>query len=199
MDQALPTGGVLWRVLGAWADPRGSMRTELDRAPSEGRLLFYIMFAGLFRFVGAAMALAYGPMALMIPDDQFRGRIAAAFVAIFFFLTILSYAVAATGGALARLMGGTGSWYDSRAALFWAALVAAPAVLGAKLLSLVLVGLPALIVGSVEMLGGVAFAWTTAYCFAEAHGFASVWKVFAVIAGLAIAVVGTIYRLGQIV
>ena len=47
MEQALPTGGVLWRMLGAWADLRGSMRAELDRAPSEGRLLFFAMFAGL--------------------------------------------------------------------------------------------------------------------------------------------------------
>ena len=46
MERALPTGGVLWRMLGAWADLRGSMRAELDRAPSEGRLLFFAMFAG---------------------------------------------------------------------------------------------------------------------------------------------------------
>ena len=199
MDQALPSGSVLWRMLGAWADLRGSMRTELDRAPTEGRLLFYVMLAGLFTFVGEVMELAYGPLALLMPDDQYRGRIAAAFVAIFFFLTLLSYAVAATGGALARAMGGTGSWRDSRAALFWAALVAAPAILAAKLLALVLAGFPEPIIGSVEMLGGVAFAWTTANCCAEAHGFVSVWKVFAVVAGLAAALIGTIYILSRII
>jgi hypothetical protein len=43
MEQALPTGGVLWRMLGAWSDLRASMRGELDRAPTEGRLLFYVM------------------------------------------------------------------------------------------------------------------------------------------------------------
>jgi len=199
MDQALSTGGVLWRMLGAWADLRRSMRAELNRAPTEGRLLFYIMLAGLFTFVGEAMELAYGPLALTMPDDQFRGRLAAAFIAIFFFLTLLSYAVAATGGALARTMGGTGSWRDSRAALFWAALVAAPAVLGAKLLALVLAGLPGPIVGSVEMLGGVAYAWTTAHCFAEAHGFVSAWKVLAVVAGLVAALIGAVFTLGAII
>ena len=199
MEQAaLPSGGVLWRILGAWADLRGSMRAELDRDPSEGRLLFYVMFAGLFRFVGAAMVLAYGPLALTMPEDVFRGQIAASFVAIFFLLSLLYYAVAATGGALARAMGGTGSWYDSRAAMFWAALVAAPAILASKLLALVLAGLPGPIVGSVEMLGEVAFAWTTAHCFAEAHGFASVWKVLAVVAGLAAALVGGVFMLGQL-
>ena len=185
-------------MLGAWADLRGSMRAELNRAPTEGRLLFYVMLAGLFRFVGAAMALAYGPLALTMPDDMFRGQIAAQFVTIFFFLTLLSYAVAATGGALARTMGGTGSWHDSRAALFWASLVAAPAILGAKLLSLILAGFPGPIVGSVEMLGHVAFAWTTAHCFAEAHSFASAWKVLAVVAGLAVALIGAVYVLGMI-
>lgn len=198
MEQALPTGGVLWRMLGAWSDLRGSMRGELDRAPTEGRLLFYVMLAGLFRFVGEAMELAYGPLALTMPDDEFRGQIAAQFVAIFFFLTLLSYAVAATGGALARTLGGSGSWHESRAALFWASLVAAPAMLAAKLLALVLAGFPAPLVGSVEMLGGVAFAWTTAHCFAEAHGFSSVWKVFAVVAGLATSLIAMIYAIGLI-
>jgi hypothetical protein len=198
MDRTLQTGGVLWRMLGAWVDLRGSMRAELGRAPSEARLLFYVMLAGLFRFVGEVMELAYGPSALTMPDDEFRGQIAAQFVTIFFFLTLLSYAVAATGGALARTMGGTGSWHDSRAALFWAALVAAPAILGAKLLALVLAGLPEPVVESVEMLGAVAFAWTTAHCFAEAHGFASTWKVLAVLAGLAVALIGAFYILGVI-
>jgi hypothetical protein len=185
-------------MLGAWADLRGSMRAELDRDPSEGRLLFYVMFAGLFRFVGAAMVLAYGPLALAMPEDVFRGQIAASFVAIFFLLSLLYYAVAATGGGLARAMGGTGSWYDSRAALFWAALIAAPAILASKLLALILAGMPGPVVGSVEMLGEVAFAWTTAHCFAEAHGFASVWKVLAVVVGLAVALVAGVFMLGQL-
>jgi hypothetical protein len=199
MDQALPSDGVLWRMLGAWADLRGSMRVELNRAPTEGRLLFYVMLAGLFRFAGEAMELAYGPLALTTPADVFRGQIAAQFITIFLFLTLLTYAVAATGGALARAMGGTGSWHDSRAALFWAALVAAPAILAAKLLSLVLAGLPVPVLGSIEMLGGVAYAWTTAHCFAEAHGFSSVWRVLAVVAGLAIALIGAVYTFGAII
>ena len=198
MAQAVLSDTAVWRMLGAWADLRGSMRTELNRVPSEGRLLFFVMFAGLFRFVGAAMVLAYAPLAMTMPDDEFRGRIAAAFVAIFIFLTLLYYALAATGGALARVMGGRGSWYDSRAALFWAALVAAPALLASKLLALVLAGLPGVIVGAVEMLGEVAFAWTTAHCFAEAHGFASAWRVLAVVAGLAAVLIGGAYVLGNL-
>lgn len=193
MDQALPSGGVFWRMLGAWADLRGSMRAELDRPPSEGRLLFFVMVANLFRFAGAAMALGFGPLAMTIPEDEVTARIAAAFVVNILFLTLLFYAMAATGGALARSMGGTGTWYDCRAALFWAALVAAPAVLGAKLLSLVLAGWPEAVVGGVEMLGGLAFAWTTAHCFAEANGFTSVWRVLAVLAAVVLSVVGVLY------
>jgi hypothetical protein len=198
VQAALHTGGVLWRMLGAWADLRGSMRVELDRAPSEGRLLFYAMFAGLFRFAGAAMALTYGPLALVTPADVFRGKIAAAFIVIFLFLPLVYYAVAAIGGALARSMGGSGGWYNSRAALFWAALVAAPVILASKLLALILAGLPGLVTGSVEMLGEVAFAWTTAHCFAEAHDFDSAWRVFAVVAALAAAIVGGVYLLSKL-
>jgi hypothetical protein len=198
MEQTLPSGGVVWRMLGAWADLRASVRVELDRDPSEGRVLFFAMFAGLFRFAGAAMVLAYGPLALTISADEFRGRIAAAFIAIFLFLPLVYYAVAATGGALARAMGGTGSWYDSRVALFWAALVASPVILASKLLALLLAGMPEPLVGSVEMLGEVAFAWTTAHCFAEAHGFASVWRILGVLAVVAAAVAGCVYLVAVI-
>ena len=198
MDQPLSTGGVLWRMLGAWADLRGSMRAELDREPSEGRLLFFAMFAGLIWFLGQAAVLAYGPLAPTLTGDEFTGRVAWEFITSVLFVPLFYYVLAAIGGTLARAMGGSGSWRDSRAAFFWAALVAAPAMLGAKLLALLLAGLPGPVVGSVEMLGKVAFAWTTAHCFAEAHGFGSAWKVLAVVAGLPVALIGAVYVLGMI-
>jgi len=197
-EQTLPAGGVIWRMLGAWADLRGSMRVELDGGPSEGRLLFFAMFAGLIWFIGQFAVLAYGPLAPTLSEDEFRGQVAWEFVTSVLFVPLFYYVLAAIGGALARAMGGAGSWKDSRAALFWAALVAAPAVLASKLLALFLAGLPGPVVGSAEMLGEVAFAWTIAHCVAEAHGFESAWKVIAVLVALVAGVVGGIYLIGNI-
>jgi hypothetical protein len=190
MERTLPTGGVLWRMLGAWADLRGSMRAELDRDPSEARLLFYVMFSGLIWFLGRYALLAYGPMAPTIPGDEFIGRVAAQLVGAIFFRTLAFYALAALVGWIARAAGGSGGWRDSRAALFWAALVAAPVILAATFLSILLTGLPGQIAEAASMLGALAFAWATAHCIAEAHGFTSVWRVLAavvVLAGLFVA------------
>ena len=134
--------------------------------------------------------LAYGSTAPAIPEDEFIGRVAAQFVAAIFFRTLAFYALAAVAGWIARAAGGRGDWRDSRAALFWAALVAAPVILAATLLSILLTGLPGQLAPAARMVGALAFAWTTAHCFAEAHGFKNVWRVLAVVtvfAGLFVA------------
>jgi len=198
MEQSLPSGGVLWRMLGAWADLRASMRAELDRDPSEGRVLFYAMFSGLIWFIGRYAVLVYGPLGPVIPQDEFLGRVGLEFVSAIFFRTLALYALAALAGLIARAVGGSGGWRDSRAALFWAALVAAPVILAATLLSLLLTGMPGQPGAIAGMLGAVAFGWAVAHCFTEAHGFASVWRVLAVMAGLALAFVGGVYTLGKL-
>ena len=198
MEQTLQSGGVLWRMLGAWADLRGSMRAELDRGPSEGRLLFYVMLSGLIWFIGRYAVLVNGPLGPVIPEGQFVGRVGLEFVSAIFFRTLAFYALAALAGAVARAAGGSGGWRDSRAALFWAALVAAPVILAATLLSLLLTGVPGQAGAIAGMLGAVAFAWAVAQCIAEAHGFTSAWRVLAAVAGLAAAFVGGVYLLGRL-
>ena len=198
MEQTLQSGGVLWRMLGAWANLRGSMRAELDRGPSEGRLLFYVMLSGLIWFIGRYTLLVYGPLGPVIQEDEFLGRVGLEFVSAVFFRTLAFYALAALAGLIARAAGGSGGWRDSRAALFWAALVAAPVILAGTLLSLLLTGVPGQTGAIAGMLGAVAFAWAVAQCIAEAHGFTSAWRVLAAVAGLAAALVGGVYLLGHL-
>ncbi len=195
MEQSLPSGGVFWRMLGAWADLRGSMRAELARGPSEGRLLFYVMLSGLIWFVGRIAVLVYGPLGPTIPEAEFAGRVGLVFLSAIFFRALAFYALAALAGLIARAAGGGGGWRDSRAALFWAALVAAPVILAATFLSLLLTGMPGQAGAIASMLGAVAFAWAVAQCFAEAHGFTSAWRVLAAVATLAAAFVGGAYML----
>jgi len=198
VDQALREGGLLWRVLAAWADLRGSLRFELDRAPSEGRLLYYAVLSGLIWFLGRAALTAWGPLAPTYPPEEFRARLAAELVSSVFFRTLALYALAAVAGAIARAAGGTASWRDSRAALFWAALVAAPAILAAHLLSVLLTGVPGQAGAIAGTLGALAFGWVTAQCIAEAHGFASGLRVLAAMAALVAAFIGAIYLAGRL-
>ena len=198
MDHALQEGGLLWRVLSAWADLRHSMRAELKRQPTEGRLLYYAVLSGLIWFLGRAALLAWGPLAPTLAPAEFRARLAAELVSSVFFRTLALYVLAAVGGAIARAAGGRGSWRDSRAALFGAALVAAPAILAAHLLSVLLTGVPGQAGAVAGMLGAVAFGWVTAQCIAEAHGFASGARVLAVIAVLVAALIGGVYLLGRL-
>jgi hypothetical protein len=185
-------------MLGAWADLRGSMRIELDRDPSEGRLLFYVMLSGLFWFFGRYATLVYGPLGPAIPEQVFVGRVGLEFISAVFFRTLLFYPLAALAGAVARMAGGSGGWRDTRAALFWAALVAAPVMLAGTLLSLLLTGVPGQAEAIAGMLGAVAFAWVVAQCIAEAHGFASAWRVLGAVATLVAAFVGGVHMLGRL-
>jgi len=192
MEQTPPATALPWRVLGAWADLRGAMRAEIDQVPSEGRLLFYLVLSQIVWLIGRLMALTFGPLGPAYSSDDLASA-ASGQVASLFFRLLLMYGVAALGHGLARAFGGTGGWRDSRAALFWAALVAAPAMLAATLLSLLASGLTPWAGPSVGMLGNVAFAWVLAQCMAEAHGFARGWKVMVAICILAGLVIGLSY------
>lgn len=191
MEQSLRDGGLVWRVLGAWADLRGAMRLELDRDPSEGRLVFYAVLSQVVWLVGRLMDLAYGPLAPEVHSDVFALR-AAGNTASLFFGVLMLYGVAALAHAIARALGGTGSWRDSRAAMFWAALVAALPTLAAHLLALIAFGVPGRPQQVAGMAGALILGYVLARCIAEAHGFAGFWRGFAVVLGMAAVVVGLV-------
>jgi len=184
MDQAIAEGGLLWRMLSAWAGLRASMRAELDRDPSEGRLLFYAMLSGCIWLVGKLMALTFGPLAPTLTSDEFMAY-ASADVASVFFLTLLLYGLAALGHAVAKAAGGFGSWRQSRAALFWAMLVAALPALMAQLIALLMVDLSGQAERVAGSVGALIAGWAAACCIAEAHGLSGLWRGVAVVAAMA--------------
>lgn len=196
-ESQAPGGGLAGRVLSAWADLRGSLRAELDHGVGEARLLLYAVLSGLIWFLGRAALLAWGPLAPTLTEEEFLRLIGAELVSAVFYRTLALYVVAAMVGLVARRFGGTGSWQASRAAVFWGALVAAPAILAATLLSLLLTEVPGKAAEIASMLGAVASAWVLAHCIAEAHRFHSHWRVLAVIAALAGAFVLALYVLGR--
>ncbi|HSF94107.1 MAG TPA: YIP1 family protein [Thermohalobaculum sp.] len=192
MERSLREGGLLWRMLGAWADLRRAMRGELDRQPTEGRLLFYAMLSGLIWSVGELMLVRYSPASAALPEEEFLGNAAAILGGALFVRTLALYLAAAVAHAIARGLGGGGSWRDSRAAMFWAVLVAAPAMVAAALLALMLADTPRSAGAISDTLGSLAFAWVAAACIAEAHGFASTWRGLVVVVIMAAMVLAVI-------
>ena len=169
--------GLILGVARFYHDPRGSMRGVLDSHPSEARLLAYAMIAAAFLLAGRIAGL------LTSSTGDVMARVLEQTVSLLFFLPLAYFGLAALGTWLARLAGGQGGWADGRAAFFWAALVSAPLILASALGQIAMAGAGPTVKAVIGQIGAVFFAWALANCFAETFGFASVWKVLAVIVG----------------
>ena len=187
---AAPDPGAVLRVARFFHDPRGSMRALLQSSPREARLLAYIVIASailLLERIARVLAEAG-------PDTNIAARVMEQTVSLIFFLPLLYYALAALGTGVVRMMGGPKSWYLSRAALFWAALVSAPVIL--------LSGMAAIAAGPdgwmpdvLRQIGPFFFAWAIACCYAEAFAFSSIAKVLGVIVVIALVPFGLVWAL----
>ncbi|MEO0820362.1 MAG: YIP1 family protein [Pseudomonadota bacterium] len=185
--------GFLTRIVFAWSDLRASMRAVLDSQPGEGRLLMFAVLSGLIIFAARAFDLTVLSSRGAISPELLRAEFARSFFALVLARTLGLYGVAAIARIVARSAGGTGSWRETRAAIFWASLVSAPVRLLSSLL--MLLPLPAILAQGVIWLAPSAFAVVTAYCLAETHGFSRVWVVFLVVAGITLALIGSILAL----
>lgn len=165
----------------AIAAPRRVMAEILAMRPGEGALLGMVAVSCLLWFLGrwAQVSLAGAT------GDEAVGRVQAEFVTSIFFRALGLYLLAGLCGLAARVAGGAGSWRDSRAATFWAALVSAPVSLFGVLLAIAVTD--PLAASALRSAGGVLFAWLLAMNLAEAHGFRSGAKVLAVLAALLLA------------
>ncbi|MEM6438635.1 MAG: YIP1 family protein [Pseudomonadota bacterium] len=165
------------RLLEAWRDMAVSTRRLLDENPTEGRLLFYLILSDVVFFFSWSLKTLLAPTsaaAAQLPID----------IGLWLILAILTrtgalYALATLATAAAQLAGGRGSARDTRAAVFWAALVSAPFGLMASVLAVILSrgeqAVPALQNPVFTLppyyLGLVPFLWFIAAGLAEAHGF----------------------------
>ncbi|MEM7239308.1 MAG: hypothetical protein AAF501_16000 [Pseudomonadota bacterium] len=176
-----PTGssGLPWRMLTAWGDLRGSYRGLMATAPSEGKLLFIAMASGLVLFLEwTGIARLTGDLATLAPDEM-ASQVAAQFTAALLFRTLMLYAVAAGLCWVLCRFGGTGGWYATRGAVFWAFLVAAPVTLLCSILGAVIMQRAPGSGGEVIAdAGNLVLALVMAACLAEAHGIHSMWRVF---------------------
>jgi len=119
-------------IIESWRRPARVVRRLLDRGQSEPfaftLLLAFLILAFVAQWPGVARVTAQTPEVPIAPQLL---AIAMAVLA-----TIpLWYALAAAGRVVARAMGGRGSWYGARVALFWALDAVSPLVLLAGLVA----------------------------------------------------------------
>ena len=164
------------RVIGAWSDMRASTRTLIDEKPSEARLIFFVLLSDVIFFLARTLSLVVAPAA--VTEDKLPLNIALWLIGVFVLRTATLYVFSGIVGFIGRSLGGTASWRETRAAVFWASLVAAPvgvlgALLGAGLGHLSefvpVFATPPFVIGPL-VLGPVAFVWFISASVAEAHG-----------------------------
>src|SRR6056297_2821412 len=101
------------------------MRRQLDGERREERALVYLLGACLVIFMAQWPRLQRE--AVLNPDaPPLDAQIGGALFAWMFLMPLVFYLVAALSHIVARLLGGRGTWYRARLALFWTLLAVSP-------------------------------------------------------------------------
>lgn len=111
-------------IVRTFRSPRGVMREKLAGGPREDRLIATLIIACFLNFV--AQWPVHARAAALDPSIPLEARLGGALMAWLFIVPLAAYVVAAGTHVIARLVGGKGSWFGARLALFWALLAASP-------------------------------------------------------------------------
>lgn len=113
-------------ILEAQTKPRRVMARLLDMGQREDRVLAMLMGACVLFFVMQWPSLA---REAHITGQEFSQMIAYAFFGAVIVLPLVFYALAGVLHLVARALGGAGTWYTARLALFWSLLATTPIAL----------------------------------------------------------------------
>jgi hypothetical protein len=114
-------------IVESYRRPRAVVRRRLGTGQDEGRALALLMGACLLIFISQWPGLARA--AHLDPSVPLDARMGGALMATLFLLPPLAYALAAISHLAARAMGGQGTGYGARIALFWSLLAVSPLML----------------------------------------------------------------------
>ncbi len=124
---------VLADMLASLRNPRPVVRRLLAAGRREDRALAILMAAAALIFVSQWPRAAR--QAHLDPSMPLDGRLSGALLSSVFLLPLLAYGVAALSHLFARVLGGRGTGFGARIALFWALLVSAPLMLAQGLVA----------------------------------------------------------------
>jgi hypothetical protein len=152
-------------ILALWRQPRRTFRAKLAEGVREDRAFAVLMGACLLSFVAQWPALARA--AHLDPSVPLDARMAGALMGTLFLLPLLAYALAGASHLVARALGGGGTFYGARLALFWALLAAAPGALLYGLVAGLLGAGSSAVVTGLAVFAGFLWLWLTMLIVAE--------------------------------
>lgn len=114
-------------IVESYRAPGRVVARKLADGPREPRALAILLLACFLIFVSEWPALARE--AHLDPSIPYDARLGGALMGTMFILPVLAYLIAAIGHLVVRPLGGQGSWYGARLALFWAMLAISPLML----------------------------------------------------------------------
>jgi hypothetical protein len=114
-------------IRAAWVRPDAFIARKLADGVREDRALAVLMGACGLSFVAQWPALSRA--AHLDPSVPLDARMGGALMGVLFLLPLFAYGVAAISHLAARVLGGRGTWFGARLALFWALLASSPLML----------------------------------------------------------------------
>ncbi|ARE41691.1 hypothetical protein RGUI_3550 [Rhodovulum sp. P5] len=111
-------------IAATWRAPRATIRRLLQAGPREDRAIVYLMVACFLIFIAQWPRLARE--SFLHPEIPLEARLGGALMAWMFLMPLFFYGFAAFSHLLARMLGGKGTWFGARLALFWALLAVSP-------------------------------------------------------------------------
>lgn len=152
-------------ILKGWRAPRALIRQKLGQGVREDRALAVLMGACLLFFVAQWPRLSRE--AFLHPEVPLDARMGGALLGWVFIAPLLFYAVGAASHLVAKVLGGKGTWFSARLALFWALLVVSPLVLLNGLVAGFIGDGPGATVVGVLVLLGFLYLWLSMLIEAE--------------------------------
>ncbi len=160
-------------IVRTWRRPRAVMRDLLDQGRREDRAIMYLMVSCFLIFVAqwprlrrVAEGLEPSPFP---PDVNFEGMMTYTFFGSVIILPLIMYGIAALSHLVAKVLGGQGTWFGARLALFWTLLATTPLFLFYGLVrGLIGHGTQAVFVGAIGAIAFV-FIWIQSLREAESH------------------------------
>lgn len=120
-------------IVRTWRRPRAVIRDLLNQGRREDRAIVYLMISCFLIFVAQWPRLrrvSEGYETSPWPADvNFEGMMTYTFFSAVIILPLLMYGIAALSHLVAKLLGGQGSFYGARLALFWTLLAMSPMIL----------------------------------------------------------------------
>lgn len=151
-------------ILRTWRGPRAVMRDLLAQGRREDRAVAYVMIACLIIFISRLPAIQFE---VINGRGDFQRDASYAFMAMIMFMPIILYGLAAALHVIAKILGGKGSFFSARLALFWSLLASTPVLLLYGLVrGFIGPGLQADIVGAIWTVG---FLWFLIQSLREAE------------------------------